>query len=179
LAGRWEKLAVEAHIRGCLDFREPHRFDWRWDMKERLVMEGLEDSIAVEVNKLAHAWHCAAAQVTGWDEKETLFNDHSKQVRRAYNLIGKSLLPWYKQWSIEEKSLAQMWRDLKEEEKDPEYAKVLQIERDKLFAKVKEAQDDMKNYAEGMRLMKEREEALKLAEIQRQERMLRARLRRS
>jgi len=146
-------------------------------MKERLVMEGLEDTIAVEVNKLAHAWHCAAAQVTGWDEKETLFNDNSKEVRRAYNLIGKSLLPWYKQWAAEEKSLAQMWREMREAEKNPEYAAFLRKEKEKLIAKVKEVEDTRKSYDDLRISATKRKEQQKLEEIKRQERLARARLR--
>lgn len=140
-------------------------------------MDALEDSIAVDLNKLAHNWHCSAAQVTGWDEKETLFNDHSRKVKQAYNLIGKSLLPWYKQWAAEEKSLADLWRQFKEEEKDPEYAKVLKAEREKLYSKVKDAETSTQRQNESMRKIEEDKIKREKEHRKRQERFSRARLR--
>ena len=128
---RWPRLAVTAHNRGCLDYSQP--VDWRFKLKENLIFDIIEDELIVETNKLVHNWHCSAAQVTGWDEHEQLFDYHSKKARLSYNKIGRMVLPWHKGWQAEEKSLAQLWKEFKAEEKDPLYVQRLTKIRTKLL----------------------------------------------
>ena len=130
-----------AHLRGSLDFREPRRFDWRWQLKETLVLDTLEDQLVHDMNTLVFQWHCAAAQVTGWDDKEQLFDYHSGQARHSYNVMGKTLLPWYKQWWTAETNLATLWTAFKNEEKDPVYAAYLKSIRDGMAKEVQERED--------------------------------------
>jgi len=92
----------------------------------------LEDELAAKMDAMTHLWHCSAAQLTGWDENETVYYDHGKLAINAYNMVGKALLPWY-QWSVKkELSLAEQWKRFKEDEKDPEYAAKLAKFREQL-----------------------------------------------
>jgi hypothetical protein len=128
-----------------LDFSRASRYDVYWDLLERLTFSQLEDELAADVNKMAHLWHCSAAQVTGLDDDEKLFEFHREKAQSVYTKTGKMLLPWYKIWKAEEgRSLAEMWRQFKEREKDPEYAAFLQKERDRLRQVVQGAQFDAK-----------------------------------
>lgn len=94
---------------------------------------------------MTHLWHCSAAQLTEWDEKDTKFEYHRKEANRSFRDVGKLLLPWYKRWQrSEEKSLAQLWREFKEQEKDPVYAARLADARKSLvdLQKQSKAQDE-------------------------------------
>lgn len=83
-----------------------------------------------QLNSLAHAWHCSAAQLVEWDEREERFEFHRKEARKTFNAVGKSLLPWYKRWETgSEKPLAQLWKEFKEREKDPVYKAKLDVIR--------------------------------------------------
>ena len=82
------------------------------------------------MNELTHSWHCSAAQVTGFDEDETLFNFHKDKAKRAYNLIGKNRLPWYK-WS-NNAELKDLWKSFNEASKDPQRAAHYKTLREKL-----------------------------------------------
>ncbi len=94
-----------------------------------------------ELNQLAHHWHCAAAQVTGWDEQEELFEHHKGKAKYAYNLIGKNRLPWYKIWEVTEgKTLADQWVNFQKAGKDPKYAAYLEEIREKMRQKVRESE---------------------------------------
>jgi len=135
LESRWYKLTAKAYTRGVLDYPAAEQRDWRWRHKETLVLNAIEDDLITEMNRLSHHWHCSAAQLTGWDEKEELFNYHKRQASHAYNVIGRATLPWYKKWSTDEVSIAELWRRFKENEKDPKYAAYLQGLRDKLKEK--------------------------------------------
>lgn len=149
MESRWCRLTLEAFKRGILDYSE--RRDWRWKLKERLVLDSIETELAADINQLAHHWHCAAAQITGWDETESVFEYHQKQARRAYNVIGKSKLPWYKWEHVEDKPLAQLWKEFKQREKDPKYA-----------AYLKKLRDDLRESAgEGARTIQANKEMLK------------------
>lgn len=129
-----------------------------------MVLDSLEDELVKELNQLAHRWHCSAAQVTGWDEREELFEYHKKHAKRAYNIIGRSRLPWYKVWEVvEERPLEDVWREFKENGKDPAYAKYLQGLRDKLRNKTAEALQQQKDYADIFRKHAEAKKEKKLA----------------
>lgn len=166
MESRWCRLAVEAQSRGVLDFSAP--MDWRWTLKESLVLGSLEDELVAEVNKLAHHWHCSAAQVTGWDEQEELFEYHKKQAKRAYNIIGKNRLPWYKVWEItEEKPLDQLWKEFKEAEKNPEYAAHLRELRDDLRKTAGEGQERREAFDEVVKRHEQRKAKMAARELQR------------
>jgi len=131
-----------AHREGALDFACSHRYDHRWALKELWVFDTLEDQLAARLNEMTHLWHCSAAQLTEWDEKETKFEYHRKEANRSFRDVGKLLLPWYKRWQrSEEKSLAQLWREFKEQEKDPVYAARLAEARQSLVALQKGSKD--------------------------------------
>ena len=85
-------------------------------------MDQLEDQLARDINRLAHAWHCGASRSNLWDEKGEDFEFHRKEADKAYKAIGRLTLPWYNDWAPE-KSLKEMWLDFKEVEKDPEFQK--------------------------------------------------------
>ena len=105
----------------------------RWLLKENLVLNALEDELAAEVNKLAHAWHCAAAQLTEWDDKEERFEFHRREASKVFKAIGRALLPWYKRWgAADELDLAQAYRKFREEEKNPAYQRWRRKELEKL-----------------------------------------------
>lgn len=132
MEGRWFQLALRAFTKGILDFTDTAgpRSLWR----ETLVLDQLEIELVIEMNKLAHLWHSSAAQITGWDEHEELFEFHQRHMREAHNVIGKAALPWYKTWKAG-KTLADQWREFLDAEKDPAFAaklkKLRQEVRDK------------------------------------------------
>jgi hypothetical protein len=133
LEDRWSKLAIDAHVSGALDFKNAHRFDYIWLLKEKVVLDSIENKLATNINQLNHLWHCSAAQITGWDENEELFEYHKKQVQKAYNVIGMAYLPWYKQWTqVEDKPIEQVWKEFQERGKEPKYAAYLKTERQRL-----------------------------------------------
>lgn len=97
------------------------------------------------LNSLAHAWHCAAAQLVEWDEREERFEFHRKEARKTFNAVGKSLLPWYNRWKVgAEKSIAQLWKEFKAREKDPVYGAKLDEIRAKLRQKSEHAGSELK-----------------------------------
>jgi hypothetical protein len=129
-----------AHTEGSLDYSRSSRYDYRWALLETWTFDVLEDKLAARLNEMTHLWHCSAAQLTEWDEKETKFEHHRKEANRSFRDVGKLLLPWYKRWhKTEEKSLAQLWREFKEQEKDPVYAKRLAEARSSLVSLQKES----------------------------------------
>lgn len=147
MESRWCCLTLEAFKRGVLDYSKA--YDWRWALKERMVLDSIEDDLVKEIDQLVHQWHCAAAQVTGWDEREELFEYHKTKAKNAYNVIGKNRLPWYKVWEIaDSKPLADMWKDFKQRGKDPVYAKQLHEIREKMRKKVGDSRQQAVDYAE-------------------------------
>lgn len=139
MANRWCSLALKAHTSGSLDFSKAKNRDFKWNLKELFVLDSLEKDIGVEINKLNHDWHCAAAQVTGWDEDEELYEEHRKHALRTYNLIGKARLPWYKWITDEGKTIAQLWKALQDQKKDPKVVAAIDKERHRLENISKEA----------------------------------------
>ncbi len=113
-----------------------------------MVFNGIETRLVTEVNKLSHEWHCAAAQVTGWDETEELFEQHRKQANRAYNLIGKAQLPWYKWVSSDGRPLEEVWKAFQKSNSDPKYKEWAEKERQRLSSVGREAVRQMKVEAE-------------------------------
>jgi hypothetical protein len=153
---------VKAFTRGILDYPAIDQRDWKWWLKEDLALAELEDEQITEMNRLSHMWHCSAAQVTGWDEKEDLFNHHKRQAHHAYNVIGKAILPWYKSWRSEEITLGELWRRFKEQEKDPAYAAELARDRERLRQKVR---DTAAAQTQELEIAKARREADKQREL--------------
>lgn len=116
---RWERLAVEAQLRGHLDFRASHRYDDRWLLKEHIVLTALERELAVEMNGRVLNWHCNAAQITEYGD-DKLFEFHMLKAEETFNDIGKHYLPWYSQWGITEGTrLVELYKNFKAEEKLP------------------------------------------------------------
>ena len=170
MASRWYKLTARAFVRGVLDYPASNARDWKWQLKEELTLAEMEDEHITEMNRLSHNWHCSAAQVTGWDEKEELFNHHKRQAQHAYNVIGKATLPWYKSWRSEEVSLGELWRRFKEQEKDPAYAAELAEDRARLRQKVAEVDDRNRQAAELAKAQRELAQKRKQAESERRPR---------
>jgi hypothetical protein len=119
LGNRWERLAVEAQLRGILDFRASHRYDERWLLKESLLLAALENELATEMNGRVLNWHCNAAQITEYGD-DKLFEFHMLKAEETFNDIGKHYLPWYSQWSNTEGArLVELYQRFKGEEKLP------------------------------------------------------------
>lgn len=138
MGSRWVRLCIHAHTIGSLDFSRADRRDAYWAIKRDWVLGDIEDQFVCRLNALAHDWHCAAAQLVEWDEREERFEFHRREVRKTFNAVGKSLLPWYKQWETgSEKPLAQLWKEFKEREKDPVYKAKL----DKIRAELRQKSD--------------------------------------
>lgn len=136
MGGRWVRLCVHAHTIGSLDFSKANRKDAYWRIKRNWVLGDIEEDFVSRLNVMAHDWHCAAAQLVEWDEHEERFEFHRREARKTFNAVGKSLLPWYKQWETgSEKPIAQLWKEFKEREKDPVYKAKLDKIRSELRQK--------------------------------------------
>ena len=118
MASRWVHLAIKAHTTGALDFREASASD-SWRLKEALVLKEIEDELFLKSNELAYVWHCNAASANAWDEEGEDFEFHRKEANKTFRAMGMLMLPWYKHWEKTEKSVAQLWKEFKEEEKVP------------------------------------------------------------
>ena len=140
------------------------------------MLNALEDQLLSETNELVFQWHCAAAQVTGWDEKEALFDYHSGQAKHAYNVIGKNLLPWYKQWKVEERSVADLWKAFKAAEKDPVYGAHLKKRKAELISGLEKEHTDAEDYKRRL-LAAEREREQREVDIRKRKDKRNARLR--
>lgn len=100
------------------------------------MLGDIEEQLVCRLNSLAHTWHCSAAQLVEWDEREERFEFHRKEARKTFTTVGKILLPWYKRWETgSDKSLAQLWKEFKEREKDPVYKAKLDEIRNELRQK--------------------------------------------
>ncbi len=122
MANRWNRLALEAYLRKAIDFRQFHRYDDLWRLKEELVFKALESDLAAELNKLVLQWHCSAAQLTEWDEKAEQFEFHKGKAEETYSDIGKHYMPWLERWGqTEGYKLLKLYKAFKEEEKKPEF----------------------------------------------------------
>jgi hypothetical protein len=159
-----------------LDYPAAEQRDWRWRRKEEMVLDAIEDDLITEMNRLSHHWHCSAAQVTGWDEKEELFNYHKRQASYAYNVIGRATLPWYKKWRTDEVSIAELWKKFKESEKDPKYAAHLDGLRKKLKEKNEEYERSVRFSEELVENVKKRNKELQELVGQKQDRMRKRKL---
>lgn len=135
-----------------------------------LVLDAIEDETAVEINKLAHLWHCSAAQLTEWDEKEEKFEFHRIEASKAFKDIGRTLLPWYKRWDESDRRLEDLWKTFKDQEKDPEFQKW----RSKEVAKLNKMADDFTSRAKAIETVFERKAK---AEREKQEAERRRRIR--
>lgn len=176
MESRWYKLTAAAYLRGVLDYPAAPDRDWRWHMKEDLVLQAIEDDLVTSMNDLSHRWHCAAAQVTGWDEKEELFNYHKRQASFAYNIIGRATLPWYKSWKESEVSLGELWKRFKAMEKDPVFSKRLKkLHEDIRIERVEREQNEqaMKDSLKRFKEMKKKQELVAKQRRERANRVLR------
>lgn len=83
---------------------------------------------------MTHLWHASVGAPGAFEtENDDRVEYHRTEGKRAFNAVGRLLLPWYKQWKDSEgKELARMWREFKEREKNPEYAAWLKSERKRL-----------------------------------------------
>jgi hypothetical protein len=108
-----------------------------------------------------HSWHASLACPSGWEEDEKRVEYHRREAAKTHNDIGKLLLPWYKRWQREDKSLVELWREFKAREQDPQYAEFLRKERQRLREMSKEAESEtaaMTGAREAMRAERERQE---------------------
>jgi len=168
LEARWNRLYVYAYRTGQIREdgygpRDPYR-----SLKEELIFSDIENQFASELGKMTYFWHVVLGKPTGWEEDRSEVDGHQRDAIRAWNDVGKHLLPWYKDFvSRKEKSLEQLWKEFKEQEKDPEYAAWLKVER----AKLRDIGVQARSEADGLSQAAERLRALK------EEQMRRARLR--
>ena len=139
---RWNRLSVEAHLRGQLSFERSHRYDPHWLLKEHVVLGALEREMAVEMNKLVLQWHCHAAQISDWDEGK-LFEYHKAKAEESFNDVGKHYLPWYAQWGENEATrLIDLWKRFKAEEKAPGFSDWRDRKKEDMNALVRAAEEE-------------------------------------
>ncbi len=83
---------------------------------------------------MTHLWHASVGAPGAFEtEQDDRVEHHRTEAKRAFNTVGRFLLPWYKQWKDSEgKELARLYREFKEREKNPEYAAWLKAERKRL-----------------------------------------------
>jgi hypothetical protein len=115
-----------------LNYREFRRYDAYWAYREEIVFRDIEDELVARMNELVHSWHASLAAPSGWEDDDKRVEYHRVEAAKTHNDIGKLLLPWYKRWQREDKSLVDLWREFKEREKDPQYAEFLRQERQRL-----------------------------------------------
>lgn len=162
MAGRQERLAIEAHCRGLIDYSKaggPYAH-----AKEAVVFEYIEDQLAVEVSQMAHRWSAAAALSDPWDEEGKTFDFHRKEANKAYREVGKLKLPWYKRWKLDDaEKLSQLIRDFYAQEREPGFQEWRE--------KTKQAmRDNIAELKRDVQLKKEIQVALKKSEADRERR---------
>lgn len=123
---------------GALDYACFRRYDHNWELRELLVFDVIEDTVAASLNVMAHDWHCAAAGANPWDEEGKDFEYHRKEADKTFRTVGKLRLPWYKDWDYEDDRLAKLWAEFKEEEKTPEFKKWHAKTKQKLRKQIEE-----------------------------------------
>lgn len=130
---RWGRLFIYACRTGQIDFRGFKPRDPYWELKEGLILSDLENEFIAELNRMTFSWHLSMGQATGWEEDTSGIDGHRREAVQSWNDVGRHLLPWYKGFSAKkEKSIEQLWREFKEQEKDPQYAAWLRGERKRL-----------------------------------------------
>jgi hypothetical protein len=177
LASRWERLAVEAHCRHALDFTEqggPYR-----RLKEDLVFDCLEDTLATEVMEVSHAWHAAAAASDPWDTEGKTFEFHRKESNKLYRGIGKLKLPWYKRWTLDDvDALVKLIRQFYAQEREPGFKEWREKTKKDMRDKIEQVEEDIKamqEVSENVRKAKaEQEKRAKEAHERRQTRARRS-----
>jgi hypothetical protein len=162
LAGRRERLAIEAHCRGLIDFSKdggPYQH-----AKEAVIFEYIEDQLASEVTSLAHRWHSSAAVSDPWDDEGKTFEFHRKEVNKAYREVGKLKLPWYKRWQLDDaEKLAQLIRNFYAQEREPGFKEWREKTKQSMRDNIAELERDV-------RLKQEIRVALKKAQAEREQR---------
>ena len=69
------------------------------------------------MNGMLHSWHSSVAQHYEWDEAGHEYSDNEREAFNRYNDVGGILFPWHP-WE-KPQSLATMYAEAREEEKDP------------------------------------------------------------
>ena len=138
-------------------------------MKESLILSDLENEFVSELNRMTFFWHLSMGQATGWEEDTSEIDAHRPDAVQSWNDMGRYLLPWYKGFAAKkEKSLEQLWKEFKEQEKDPEYAAWLREERKRLREIGTSARMEAEVLASALKRLKElEEEQLKRARLRR------------
>lgn len=99
----------------------------------------MEDELAIDVTKLAHAWHSSAAASDPWDTSGKTFETHRKGADAAYRAVGKMSLPWYKRWDLyDADKLNAMVEAFYAQEKDPEFVRKRNELKKKMTAEIEE-----------------------------------------
>ena len=156
-----------------LSFSEDHRTQ-KSLLREQLVLGALEREQLVQLDQLAYEWHCHAAQLTEWDEEEKKFEYHRKEADKLYKNIGRSLFPWYKNWSEEEgKALADLWKRFKAEEQKPEFQKWRQTEKARLRSFAEQARAEHLAFTAAMTARQQAEQSRKADQLKRAQRVSR------
>lgn len=133
MEARWSRLFIHACRTGQIDFRGFSPRDPYWAIKEGLILSDLEDEFVAELNRMTYFWHLSLGSASGWEEDTSERDNHRKDAINTWNDFGRYLLPWYKGFSSKkEKSLEQLWKEFKDQEKDPEYGAWLKEERKRL-----------------------------------------------
>lgn len=128
-------------------------------MRETLILGDLEDEFASRLMEMTYAWHMTLGKPTGWEEDSSGILEHQREAVKAWKEVGKYLLPWRKEFrETAEKSLERLWRDFKEEEKDPEFGAWLRDERRKLNERGKTAGLELDALAMAARRLKKMRE---------------------
>jgi hypothetical protein len=173
LEGRWEHLAVQAHLRHAIDYRTESGL--YLDLKEAVVFSAIEDEAVAEVTALAHTWHSAASSSDPWDSSGDTFELHRKGADQAYKAVGKLLLPWYARWKLDEGlELNDLLRKFWEEEKDPKFRKWRDSAKKRMRDTVQARYDGEEARRAAARMLKQREKESTERQRKRRERARRA-----
>ena len=112
------------------------------------MLDQLEADRLARVKEAEHRWYCSAAQVTGWDPHEAQYELYAKRVAKTHAQLSNILLPWQSTAVGGANTMAELWRRMKEEEKDPAYGAYLRKERQRLRDLAAEAADQARVDAE-------------------------------
>lgn len=145
MESRWGRLITHAFRTGALDFTQYQRDDTYWELCEGLTLDDIELEFASKLSELSMFWHSCAGQPTGLENDDKRVDWHMREANKMWKDIGRCLLPWYDLFRKAEKSIEQLWKEFKDQEKDPVYAAELKKERQRLNKLAKQFEADEKS----------------------------------
>jgi len=122
---RWSFLAVQAHKRGLLSFKEEDRQDDRWRALELLIFDEIERDYAIDLHRDLHHRESACAQ---YSAGEKVFDHHYNRARVHYKYAHNLSVPYDKMTETvvdnhSMESLIERWKARFGDPSDPEVKK--------------------------------------------------------